>query len=318
MSSLIGFAKKMTVSVAFMHWLFSCQALADSPDSYALRFPSNQPVARLRLFIPHRNLDGSLDIDQRDAMAMGRIVIPRVCAVYLELRPNGLKHINTLDQFDPNQFRRIDCSNLDLTDQELEHLRRFTLLEYLRVNGTLITDRSLPTIGGFRQLSELRLSNTALTGKTLFLVTSLPKLRTLALDGTNLSKNSIRRIAELKKSLEVLSLAKLRLEDSDLTAICSLTRLKDLDISGNQHLSDGCISAICQLPSLRSLNIADTGITAKSLQRLSHMHALEEVVVRKSVFCRGFNRGRLQTKRLVLTDIADTSNLPPEIFDPLH
>jgi len=180
----------------------------------------------------------------------------------------------------------ILCNNRKVTDSGIQHLaqlKQLTTLD-LRINPN-VTASGLSHISQLTQLRTLNLSeNPQITDSELACLSTLTNLNSL-----NISYCCVRRECKFSSTgleylkalpIEDLNLRQSGIDDSHLSVISTMAKLKKLDISGSSwtgRFSANGLSHLKSLTTLENLNISDgalfaatgnTGITAESLEHI--------------------------------------------------
>jgi hypothetical protein len=281
-----------------------------------LTFPTKESFGDLIIRVPGK--DGKLgDVTNSTRIkAQGKVTIPRNCQLVLTLSYFGAEHLEYIDQFDASQIGDINAAKLELTDEQLVHLKKFKNLFRLNLDNTLVTDKSMPIIGSFRQLNELRLSATDITGSGFNLLDGIPLL-TLNLDGMNLKPGNLAKIKSLPKYAAVINCSRTHLTAQDLAFIGKCENLVDLIITGNMQIDDESAKCLANLKRLENINLADTAITDKALPILLKLPSLHKITVRRSTFFKHNGHPNVPPT-LHIIDVSEQINIPIEVFEPLH
>lgn len=281
-----------------------------------LTFPNEASFGDLTIRVPSK--DGKLgDVTKSTRIkAQGKITIPKNCQLVLTLSYFGAEHLEYIDQFDAAQMGDISAAKLELTDEQMVHLKKFKNLFRLNLDSTLVTDKSMPIIGTFRKLNELRLSTTDITGSGFDLLDGMPLL-TLNLDGMNLKPGNLAKIKSLPKYAAAINCSRTHLTAADLAFIGKCENLVSLVINGNTQLDDETAKCLAKLKKLDNINLADTAMTEKSLPILLKLPNLHRITVRRSTYFK-HNSHPILPPTVHIIDISQQNKLPLEVFEPLH
>lgn len=90
-----------------------------------LTFPTEESFGDLIIRVPGK--DGKLgDVTNSTRIkAQGKVTIPKNCQLVLTLSYFGAEHLEYIDQFDAAQMGDINAAKLELTDEQLVHLKKF-------------------------------------------------------------------------------------------------------------------------------------------------------------------------------------------------
>lgn len=281
-----------------------------------LTFPTEESFGDLIIRVPSKDGKPGDTTNSTRIKAQGKVTIPKNCQLLLTLSYFGAEHLEYIDQFDAALLRDINAAKLELTDEQLVHLKKFKNLFRLNLHNTLVSDKSMPIIGSFRQLNELRLSATDITGSGFNLLDGIP-LITLNLDGMNLKPGNLAKIKSLPKYATALNCSKTHLTAPDLAYIGKCENLVDLIINGNMQIDDDSAKCLANLKKLNNINLADTAITDKSLPILLKLPNLHKITVRRSTFFK-HNRHPNVPPSLHIFDVSEQNKIPLEVFEPLH
>lgn len=200
----------------------------------------------------------------------------------------------------------------DATNEDLECLKSFPLLEVLRLISD--THRSEPTtwpgrhppysavalspIKGMKRLRELSLASDSLNDEGLEIVSAVPGLLSLKLDGffTNETLRHVGELRELRRlsltgnfddegvrlltrlvNLEALELNSGRLRGAGLANLASLPNLRYLRIA--HATPDLSLSELASCPALAVLDLGSAGITDDILSTLPSLPHLQSLSV---------------------------------------
>ena len=211
----------------------------------------------------------------------------------------GLKHLSELIA-----LRTLEIgfgSEIDVTDTGVEHLKRLTSLERLRLDNCKVGDMGCAVIGRFTKLTSLSLGSPKVTDAGVAQLSELP-LRAVSLAGGQITDEGLQHLMGL--DLQYLNLSDTRTTDTGLAALQSFSHLSSLNLAGTS-VSDAGLSRLLALPSLRQvvldrtqvgnaglkqlsthsgindLWISETAVTDEGLRHLSAMPQLQTLLMRK-------------------------------------
>ncbi len=261
--------------------------------------------------------DGKPAIKWGRVLAQGQVRLPTNSELQINLRFDGLEH---LDQLAPLNACKVGCfsaSELDFEDKHLQYLKGFKELRVLDLSDTLVTDKSLPQIEMFSKLTILNLLKANVTGSGFASLNSLHKLFDLSIEGTSLASGNFAKLVPILPQLVVLRLARTNFSKSDAPALQHLKKCRLLTLSSNGHLDDDCVKYLIGLDALSILDISDTAITEKSIPLLTKLKSLKDVRVRDKTFWQ-HSVHHSKYGQITFVDIANYSDAPTEVFRPLH
>ena len=187
-------------------------------------------------------------------------------------------------------LRKLDLSDMGLTDADIQDLKYMINLYDLRLNGNNITD--LSPLAGLTQLENLMLRENQISD--LSPLAGLTELRDLSLGGENAGVKDLSPLTGLTQ-LESLTLsAKMEIEDP--SPLENLTNLKSLSVDGSQSGYSGCFSDISFLGNMPNLTSAYL-----SVSELESLDGIEGASNLTSLTLNGYN--------LNLTDLSALSGL---------
>lgn len=212
-----------------------------------LVFPADQPMGQL-------SIRGEFDIDAVPTVlgpARGTVGIPFGKTVILRLDAN-CSDLSPLARLDPDDLNGLidewpDFVNLN--DEALRPLARFTRLE------------------------ELRLGRTEISGRVFDGFPSLHELRVLVLDETEFDDAGMLRL-EGSVWMQRLDLSFTRVTGEGLRALHNMTALRELSLYGTA-VRDADLSLLERTPDLRNLNLGLTGVTNEGARHICQLRAME-------------------------------------------
>ncbi len=166
------------------------------------------------------------------------------------------------------RFTRLESLGLEdtlVTDEGLEPLANLKFLDRLNLTGTAVTDRGLETVGRMRAIQLLYLGRTQVEGPGLVHLKNLPFLRKLSLGKTRVDNDAVQHLAG--RSLEWLRLSDTAIDDRAFASIARLPMLKTLYVDGCNVTSKG-LKQLAPLRLLKSVDARDTKVTERDCSRL--------------------------------------------------
>jgi hypothetical protein len=171
----------------------------------------------------------------------------------------------------------VTLTSVQVTDNDLVHLRAFPRLREVDLVDTAVTDAGLVHLAGLTHLQCLRILNAPITGTGLKHLEGLTKLRYLELFGCRVSNVGLDSIGKLK-SLERLELTRTELDDAGLKSLGTLQFLRTLDLAGTQ-ITDAGLACLEGFPSLGQLILNGTQVSDSGFQSLERVPNLWCVLV---------------------------------------
>ena len=212
-----------------------------------LVFPSDRSMGQL-------TIRGEFNIDAVPAVlgeARNTVRVPFGKTVVLRLDAS-CSDLSPLERLDPDDLNGLidewpDFVNLN--DDALRPLARFTRLEELRLGRTEITDH---VFDGFPSLHELRV---------------------LVVDETAFGDAAMARL-EGSVWMQRLDLSFTQVTGDGLRALHNMTALRELSLYGTE-VQDADLSLLQRTPDLRNLNLGLTGVTNEGARHIRQLQAME-------------------------------------------
>jgi hypothetical protein len=279
-----------------------------SPDLIARALRDLAEISTRRLLFPathsmgQLSIRGEFNIDALPAVlgpARGSVGVLFGKSVILRL-DSACSDLSPLDRLDPDDINGLIDEWPDfvqLNDEALQPLARFTRLEELRIGRTEITGR---VFDRFRSLQELRvlvldetefddtgmqhleasvwmqrldLSFTRVTGDGLHTLHNMTELRELSLYGTPLRDDDIEWLARTS-DLRNLNLGLTGITNEGTRHLSLLPEMEVLHLGGT-GVTDTVLDYLEDLPKLRELVLWETAITSAGAKRLRNFKALQ-------------------------------------------
>jgi uncharacterized protein (TIGR02996 family) len=186
-------------------------------------------------------------------------------------------HLTALDAGTPDVWpfaehptlRELELSAPRISRHGATALGSMPALRRLLLRGSTLDDRGAaelaPLAGRLRTL-DLRKSK-QITDAACEILVAFDWLTFLDLSSTGIGGAGVRRLSRLRQ-LEHLDLGYLDLDDDDVGALASLSRLRSLCLAWGQRITDRTVETLVQLPTLERLDLAGTRITGDGLERL--------------------------------------------------
>lgn len=172
---------------------------------------------------------------------------------------------------------------------ELESLQGFAdlaampkLLGFNLWNRHFVTYEHLELLARSQSLQELNMEFQGMDAREVAAVCRIKTLRRLYLSGTEIDDGAIRNVCRELPELELLHLAvnencKIVPTAQILEPLIAMTKLADLDLSGNSSITDDCVPALGQMKQLLKLKISKTAITEDGFAQLKSLLPTTEI-----------------------------------------
>lgn len=226
-----------------------------------VHFPEDRAVGTLKVRMARRDeesdrgllsLPGWILLDRE---AQGDVNLHAGVELRLEVS-RDVTDLSFLSDLEPNDLQVLMLSNMNISDEELVHLK------------------------GLTGLLGLDLGSTTIEGDGLVHLAPLESLRRLSLFNTQVSDAGLAHLSALR-SLKYLTLCMTQVRGPGLKHLKSLTSLVSLDLAATP-ITDESLVHLAELPWLRELPIYDTDITDKGLAHLKPLRSLESLILGKS------------------------------------
>lgn len=174
---------------------------------------------------------------------------------------------------------QVEFSLGKLTDADLKHLKGFTKLQRLSLNGTRVTDAGLEQLQGLIELQTLLLSGTKVKGPGLEHLKGLTKLQTLNLGfiATDGGLEHVEGLTQLRR----LDLTYSKITDEGLVHVQGLTKLQRLELASTKVTGPG-LEHIKGLTELQRLELWDTQLKDAGLEHLKGLAKLQTLLLSKT------------------------------------
>jgi hypothetical protein len=288
------------------------------PPKYApFTFRSKIPPAEILFALPAHDKNGVAGVQWGRALATGTLRLPINSELQVNLRFDGLEHMDQLAILNNCRVACFSAADLDFEDRHIQYLQGFKNLRSLNLGDTLVTDKSLAQIGLLAKLGVLDLIKTNVTGSGFDSLTNLHQLYDFNIEGTNLKPGNIRKIKPLMANILFFNLTRTGLTKQDAAILPELKIVRVLNIATNKQIDNDCVKYLGQMKELKTLTIDDTSITDKSIPDLIKLPKLQQVIVRDKAFWTKKEHKR-QYGHVEFVDVEKLSNAPVEVFTPLH
>jgi len=191
----------------------------------------------------------------------------RKLGVELELNEKGNVH-------------SADCTESEVTDEDLKNLAGLHQLAVLELSGRPITDEGVKSLAGLGVLQELYLENTAVTDKSLATIESLGNLEVLAMPKTKVTGPGLAHLVALS-NLRVLNFTDCEIGDDALKPLEKMPHVEVLAIPGTKVTSAG-LAHLKSIVRLRVLNLIGCEVNDAGLKHLKGLANLRMLYLRQT------------------------------------
>jgi hypothetical protein len=199
--------------------------------------------------------------------ATGSISVPAGKDLALYYSFNPMDGLGPLTNLEPNDLFSISFLGSDVTNQEMEHLKRLTGLAELDISCTAISDEGISNLSGLARLKRLNLSSTKISDDGLAHLSGLTSLEELVLDDTRVGDDGMKHIVGLK-ALKTLSLSFTQLTNRGLSRLKEMKGLERLRLNCT-NIDDQGLSHVARLSTLKELWLRSTQVTYPGLVELT-------------------------------------------------
>ena len=206
--------------------------------------------------------------------ATGKVNVPAGKALRLNLSKEAGDDLSPLSVLAPIDLAILNFEDVEITDDQLQHIARFTSLRVLNLSKTGILGTGLKYLSRLKSLKTLWLSRTHVGDNELAYLSYFPSLKRLELSGTPTNDAGMVHVEKIT-SLESLSLSK-GVGDEGLRHLKNLTSLRSLIIK-NPSVSDKGISYLTDMTQMESLQIQGIQTTNEGLLHLNQMKKLKSL-----------------------------------------
>ena len=175
-----------------------------------------------------------------------------------------------------------------MTDAQAAHVGRLATLEELAINGTALSDDGFKEFGRLKNLRALTIwhlgwQQKSLTGTGFAALAGCPKLERFNFSGSTVGDAGLEAITKVNTLTEVVCYHT-RVTDAGLQHLKELPRLKAVNVGPqfSMKLGDAGLKTLCAIPTLERITYGETMLTAASLDRLTALKGLKELVLNKT------------------------------------
>lgn len=157
-----------------------------------------------------------------------------------------------------------------LSDDELLFCDHLSGLRYVQLQDNKITDKGLSHISELPNIKNLDVDRADVTAAGLIKMKCFPMLQSLRAGDIKDASGLLPALMG-NQNLRELSLSNLRLTDSDLEKVSTVSNLQYLNLSWNKNITDDGLKHLTKLRYLKKLNLAQCSITPASLTYFRQM-----------------------------------------------
>ena len=206
--------------------------------------------------------------------------------LFVDLRGSWVTDSDLTELAKLPDLRRLDLSLTRITDHGMKGLTPVPSLTDLDLSfAESITDGGLSAIKNWKHLKRLSVRGTKITDMTIQYLSALTSLESLDIGFVQVTDVGLDALTALV-NLKELTVGGNKLTDAGLQQLRQLPQLTFLDLSGSQRTDSGIwavsltgpgVDAIATLKNLRHLRLSGTLITARGLEKLKGLKALERL-----------------------------------------
>ncbi len=240
-----------------------------------VQFPRDATMGQLAVRA-QRFIDSPLTVL---GQAQGMVRVPFTQALMLRISKDcqSLEPLRVLDAEDFNGLIDEWPDLVNLTDEMLQPLARFTRIEELHLARTGITGKLFDRFSSLHELRVLILDETSFDDHGMQRLGEAIWMQRLDLSSTRITGRGLALLHRMK-SLFDLSLYATVVGDADLEVLESLPQLRNLNL-GLTQVTDGAIDKLAYLHHLEVLHLGGTAVTDRALTRLAELPALRDLVL---------------------------------------
>lgn len=179
---------------------------------------------------------------------------------------------------DARRVVSLTINDPQLSDADIDHVRKLTHLRELRLNSPNVTDRGVEQLKGLQNLQSLDLRGCSITGRGLESIRELRRLKSLIIARTKITDAGLEHVGGLAE-LEGLSLANTQITDDGLPHLEGLTNLRTLSLALTE-VTDKGLENLKAHPELRMLSLlAASSVTDSGLAHVGKLTKLEQLIL---------------------------------------
>ncbi len=184
--------------------------------------------------------------------------------------------MNDYSSISKNSFSDI-ADQVQLTDAKVEEfLQKKDLWNLNLVNHSGVTPERLRRLSAL-PIRSIDLMQSDVNDKGIEVISRFPQLRKLGLIRCILNDDAFKALGQNASSLEELDAGDTMLNDSKLSYLSSLKRLKTLSIPNNPGITDAGWVPLSRLKNLRHLNVGEDRLTDRGVQEIARNKNLESL-----------------------------------------
>ena len=160
----------------------------------------------------------------------------------LEIYDTGIsgKALEILEPLSPN-LTHLSVNGTSLSDEDMQHLEKFTNLTQLNMNGTFITAKGCESIAKLQNLREIDLGRTKISKLGLEKLSALPHLNDLRLKGCSMDDDMASALFKFPGLIHI------ELNDNDLTdktldSLSKMKTLQNLGVRDNKRITPAAVA----------------------------------------------------------------------------
>jgi Leucine-rich repeat (LRR) protein len=288
---------------------------SSKPAETTLIFP---PVSVGKIQFSTVNKDMVTDRIFGIAEAKGKVLVPAGAAIVLTLNYEGSQRDDVLNSIPKPILRRLNMSDLEVSDKLVSSVSNFKSLVSLDLEGVDLTDNAAKPLASLTGLQNLNVGNTLLTSKGLSFLAGMTNLKMLKLSRNCKLGDDIGPILGKFKSLQILDICGTNVHNKTLEYLASMTSLKQLNVRRNS-ITDLGIEHILKLKNLTHLDVTDTLITSRGLMRLQALPKLKSLTFRQiGLSSSEINALHKALPKVNLESGSREKDVPASLFAPLH
>ena len=250
------------------------RTLADA-NARVVHFPADRSMGVL--YVVDSNLLDMEDASppwERLCEATGDVTAPAGKALRLNLSKQASEDLTPLSRLGANDIQVLYCRDVEMADDQLQHISNLTGLAELSLYGTGILGTGLKHLANLDSLKRLRLGKTHVGDNELAHLMDLDSLMFLDLRSTPTTDAGMVHVGKIT-SLEILPLGR-GVGDSGLRHLRNLTSLRSLSVM-DESISDEGLSHLAQMTQMESLYIQKTQVSNEGLVHLKQMTKLKRL-----------------------------------------
>ncbi len=201
----------------------------------------------------------------------------------------------------------LDLHCRDITDADLEQIKKLRLLRELDISHTQVTDAGLKNLRGMPALQSLTVGGGEITDAGMEHLRALRNLRTLHLYcGEGVTDAGLADVGGLQGLNELHISRATRITDAGLKILGELRSLQVLDVK-HSEITDTALQALAETKSLRTLSLTFARVSDSGLRGLSGLPHLRVLRLSHAVIANEGLKGLRATKSLRELDLSHSN-----------